>query len=229
MTYIIPVAPPASVPVADTDSRFPIRRVFCIGKNYSDHVREMGGDPTREEPLFFIKPADSVVGPGGAVPYPPHTENLHFEVELVVAIGRDVDVNAGLERVVDAVLGYGIGVDLTRRDMQSEAKKRGRPWDMSKSFDASALCSSLHLADSVGHPERGEIGLDLDSEPRQRGDISQMVWSIPEMLIALNSLFPLKAGDLLYTGTPSGVGPVTRGQTLEVWADGIAREAWTLS
>jgi len=152
MSYVIPVAPPVGLPVSGTENQFPVRRIFCIGKNYSEHVREMGGDPQREEPLFFAKPADTVIGPGGVVPYPPGTQDLHFEVELVAALGRDVAADATVDTVRDAVLAYGIGIDLTRRDLQAEAKKRGRPWDMSKGFDASALCSALEPVERIGHP-----------------------------------------------------------------------------
>lgn len=229
MSYVIPVAPPVTLPIAGSDGLFPVRRVFCIGKNYSEHVREMGGDPQREEPLFFAKPADTVVGPGAAVPYPPGTRDLHFEVELVAALGRDVPADATVDTVRDTVMAYGIGIDLTRRDLQAEAKKRGRPWDMSKGFDACALCSALEPVERIGHPQIGEIGLDLDDTACQRGDLRDMVWPVADMLVALNALISLKAGDLLYCGTPSGVGPVVAGQTMTVWAEGVARESWTVS
>ncbi|MEM7377533.1 MAG: fumarylacetoacetate hydrolase family protein [Pseudomonadota bacterium] len=229
MNYVIPTPEVARLPVAGSDAVFPIRRVFCIGKNYTEHVREMGGDPAREEPLFFTKPADAVVGPGAAVPYPPGTSDLHYEVELIAALGDAVSPDASDEGVLTSVLAYGVGVDLTRRDLQAEAKKRGRPWDMSKAFDASALCSELHLASVIGHPNRGEIGLNCDGVTCQRDDIANMVWSLPDMLRELAKLIELKPGDLVYTGTPSGVGPVERGQRLEVWVDGVDRTSWTLN
>lgn len=229
MDYILPPSPQASLPLAGSAQRFPIRRIFCIGKNYSDHVKEMGGDPAREEPLFFTKPADAVVEPGQPVPYPPGTDDMHFEVEMVAALGSQVGAGATLDTVLDAVLAYGTGIDLTRRDLQAEAKKRGRPWDMSKAFDASALCSELHLAENIGHPDSGEIALQLDGTFCQQDNIANMVWSLPEILVALSGLVQLQPGDLIYTGTPAGVGAVNRGQTMDVWVEGVARASWTIS
>lgn len=229
MNFLFPPHDQPHLPIADSEQVFPIRRVFCIGKNYSEHVREMGGDPTREEPLFFTKPADAVIGPGVEVRYPPGTTDLHFEVELVVALGADLAAQAAVGEVLESVIAYGVGIDLTRRDLQAAAKQRGRPWDMAKAFDASALCSALSLVDKIGHPVQAEISLQLDGREQQRDNIENMVWSPSEILVELSRLVQLRKGDLIYTGTPSGVGAVERGQTMAVSVAGVGQAVWTLS
>lgn len=227
MNFAIPPAPQAAVPVAGTDTWFPVRRVYCVGRNYAAHAREMGGDPTREPPFFFCKPADAVVlAPPGAVlaiAYPPLTEDLQHEIEMVVAIGgsgrggRDIAVADAL----DHVFGYGVGIDMTRRDLQAQAKKTGRPWEVGKAFDQSAPMGPLVPASRIGHPTRGAIWLTVDGAERQRSDIDQLIWSVPEMIANLSTLFELKPGDLIFTGTPEGVARVERGQTMTAGVDGL--------
>lgn len=216
------VFPPsiAALPVQG-GGRFPVRRVWCVGRNYAAHAREMGGAPEREAPFFFAKPADAAVH-ADAVPYPPATADLHHEVELVVALGgsgADVAPKAAL----DLVFGYGVGIDLTRRDLQAEAKKAGRPWAMAKGFDASAPCSAIVPVAACGHPAAGRISLDVDGQRRQEGDLAEMVWSVPEILGHLSRLVALAPGDVIFTGTPAGVGPVARGQRLSAEIAGVAR------
>jgi len=203
--------PPArpSVAVAGTGARFPVRRIFCVGRNYAAHAREMGGDG-REPPFFFTKPADAVVASGATIPYPPDTADLHHEIELVVALGKggaDIPVEDALEHV----FGYAVGIDLTRRDRQAEAKQAGKPWDVAKAFDRSAPISPIRPGP---HPGEGRIWLAVDGQVRQDGDLRDMIWTVPEVIAHLSRSFELCAGDLIYTGTPEGVGPVGRGQTL---------------
>ncbi len=224
MTWIVEPHQLPTIPVAGTDKRFAVRRVWCIGRNYADHAREMGGDPTREPPFFFAKPGDAVYAPVGdselAVPYPMATVDLHHEVELVAAIGlagRDLDAATAL----DHVIGYCVGVDLTRRDLQREAKRDGRPWAMAKGFDASAPTSALRLAATIGHPTRGAIELMVNDQTRQRADLADLIWSVAESVAALSRLVAIEAGDLLFTGTPSGVGPLARGDRLVARIEGV--------
>jgi fumarylpyruvate hydrolase len=213
--------PPArpSVEIAGTDQRFPVHRVYCVGRNYADHAREMGSDPKVESPVFFTKPADAIVASGATVPYPPRTDNLHYEVELVVAIGgagRNITASQALAHV----FGYAVGNDLTRRDLQAAAKKKGLPWDTGKAFDASAPIAPIRPA-SLGHIERGRIWLSVNGETRQQSDISEMIWSVPEIIAELSTLFELKAGDLIYTGTPAGVGALKPGDRIECGVEGL--------
>jgi len=203
-----------SLPVAGSRQCFPVRRIYCVGRNYAAHAREMGGDPQEEPPFFFSKPADAVVPGGGEVPYPPETRSLHFEVEMLVAIGKGGEAIAPAE-ALDHVFGYGLGIDLTRRDLQAEAKRLGRPWDMSKAFDHSAPCSAIHPASAIGHPQSGAISLAVDGELRQESDIALMLWKTPEILSFLSRYLRLQPGDLIMTGTPEGVGSIERGQTME--------------
>jgi fumarylpyruvate hydrolase len=215
------IAPPVvtTVEVADRDEVFPVARVFCVGRNYAEHAIEMGGDPDREPPFFFMKPADAVVPPG-RLPFPTHTEDLHYEVELVVALGeggRDIDV----EDALDHVFGYGVGLDMTRRDMQAVAKKAGRPWDMSKGFDQSAPTGPIRAAEEIGHPEHGAVWLRVNGELRQEGDLDQQIWKVPETISYLSTLVALRAGDLIMTGTPKGVGRAERGDHLHGHIDGV--------
>ena len=222
MTVDYVVAPPEipTLPVVGLEGVFPIRRVFCVGRNYAAHAREMGSDPDREPPFFFMKPADAVVRSGAVVPYPPATRDLQHEIELVVAIGeggRDIPAAAALRHVY----GYAVGLDLTRRDLQGEAKKTGRPWDMGKGFDASAPCSAVRPAAKIGHLDKGAIWLKVNGETRQSSDLSQLIWKIPEMIAYLSTLFTLAPGDLIFSGTPAGVAAVKRGDLLEGGVDGV--------
>lgn len=220
MRFSFPPAPVPSVPVASGDS-FPVRRIFCVGRNYADHAREMGSDPVREKPFFFTKPADSILANGSVMPYPPATENLHHEVELVVALGkggRDIPVDR-----VDAghVFGYAVGLDMTRRDLQAAAKAKGQPWDMAKGFDKSAPVSTIVAAAQARDMSRGRIALSVNGEVRQSGDIADMIWRVPELVHELSKLVELAPGDLIFTGTPAGVGPVVRGDRLEATVAGL--------
>jgi fumarylpyruvate hydrolase len=215
------IAPPAvtTVPVAGTDEVFPVARVFCVGRNYAEHAVEMGHDPDREPPFFFMKPADAVV-PGGTLPFPTQTQDLHHEIELVVALeegGRDIPV----ERALDHVFGYAVGLDMTRRDLQAEAKKMGRPWDMAKGFDQSAPMGEIRAVEDIGHPAKGAVRLRINGEPRQNGDLDQQIWKVPETISFLSTLVSLRAGDLIMTGTPKGVGRVEPGDSLEGHIEGV--------
>lgn len=223
---IAPVATP-SLAVAGTSSRFPIRRVFCVGRNYSDHAREMGHDPGREPPFFFMKPADAVVPAEGDIAYPPLTEDLHHEIELVVAIGKD-GVNIDPQDALTHVWGYGVGLDLTRRDLQAQAKQMGRPWEWAKAFDASAPATPLRPVSEIGHPEAGAIWLAVDGEHRQRGDLSDQIWAVRDVIAHLSQSVGLKAGDLIYTGTPAGVGALQRGDVVTAGIEGIAELSVTI-
>jgi fumarylpyruvate hydrolase len=224
------ITPPAvpALAVAGSDQVFPLRRVFCVGRNYAAHAREMGSDPNREPPFFFTKPADAVIPTGGALPYPPATRELHHEVELVVALGAG-GADIPPERALDLVWGYGVGLDLTRRDMQSEAKKIGRPWDMSKGFDASAPCSPLVPAGSTGHPQQGRIWLEVNGEVKQEGDLDEMIWPVADIIATLSRLVTLAPGDLIFTGTPSGVGALEPGDRLRGGVDGVATFEMTVA
>ena len=220
MTYVIPAPAQTSVEVAGSSERFPVHRIYCVGRNYAAHAREMGMDPEREPPFFFSKPADAVVPNGAPVPYPPRTGNLHHEIELVVAIGaggRDIPLADALAHV----FGYAVGNDLTRRDLQFAAREKGQPWDVSKGFDRSAPVTAIRRATEVGHPERGRIWIEVNGEPRQQADLSEMIWSVPEIVAELSTLFELAPGDLIFTGTPAGVGPVQRGDSLVGGIDGL--------
>ncbi len=202
---------------------FPVRRIYCVARNYAAHAREMGGDPSREAPFFFTKPADAVLpvrdGETGRFPYPPGTSDVHHELELVVALaagGEDLSV----EQARAAIWGYAVGLDMTRRDLQAEAKAKGRPWDVAKAFDCSAPISSLRPA-SGWVPDHGSIGLDVNGQARQRGDLADMIWSVPEVIACLSRYFRLEPGDLVFTGTPEGVGPVNAGDRLHGFVDGV--------
>ena len=220
MAYAIQPPDVTTVPVRDTGSEFPVARIFCVGRNYAEHTIEMGGDPDREPPFFFMKPADAVVPTGSRLPFPTQTNELHHEIELVVAMGKggvDIDQQEALAHVY----GYAVGLDMTRRDLQSQAKKAGRPWDMAKGFDESAPTSPIRPASEIGHPDRGEIWLRVDDELRQSGDLSQQIWKVPEAISYLSGLVTLRPGDLLMTGTPSGVGRIEPGNRLQGHIDGI--------
>ncbi len=209
-----------SIAVAGGEDRFPVRRIYCIGRNYGAHAREMGHDPDREPPFWFAKPADAIVPSGSVIDYPPRTENLHHEIELVVAIGKaGVDVAVG--DALEHVYGYAVGIDLTRRDLQKEAKSQGRPWVTAKGFDQSAPVSALHTVQDVGHPASGRIWLSVNGEIRQQGDLNELIWSVAEAVAELSTLFALSPGDLIFTGTPAGVGPVIVGDQIAGSIDGI--------
>lgn len=199
--------------IAGSAERFPVRRIYCVGQNYAAHAREMGNDPERESPVWFLKMVDSIVPGGGEVVYPPRTRNLHHEVELVVAL-RSGGRNLTRERARAAVFGHAVGIDLTRRDLQAEARKAGRPWDTAKSFEQAAPVGALHRVEDIGHPASGRIWLDVNDERRQEGDIGDLIWPVAEALAELSTLYTLAAGDLLFTGTPSGVGPVVAGDRI---------------
>jgi fumarylpyruvate hydrolase len=216
---VITAPPPTTVPVAG-GGLFPVRRVFCVGRNYAEHSREMGGDPTREEPFFFCKPADALVTGGKDTPYPSATSDLHHEMELVVAIGTG-GVNIAVSDALNHVYGYAAGLDLTRRDLQAVAKKAGRPWDMAKGFDASGPIGDIAPADRIGHPAAGVIALNVNGAARQNSDIAKMIWNVPESISFLSGLVRLEAGDLIFTGTPEGVASVVRGDVLEGHVAGI--------
>ena len=209
----VPVVPVPVVPVAGTGALFPVRRIWCVGQNYAEHAREMGGDPDRAAPFFFSKPADAVVPGGGVLPYPTQTASLHHEVELVVAIGVGGEEIAP-ERALDHVFGYAVGLDMTRRDLQAEAKRSGRPWALAKGFDQSCPLGAIVPVSQAGHPDRGAITLTVDGALRQSGDLSQMIWSVGEAIAFLSRFVSLQPGDLLMTGTPAGVGPVRPGEVV---------------
>lgn len=223
--FVLPPPPPTVVQTSSGDL-FPVRRVFCVGRNYGDHAREMGSDPDREPPFFFAKPADAIVA-GGPVAYPPATANLHHEVELVAAIGRG-GANIAVATALEHVWGYTVGLDLTRRDLQDVAKKGGRPWDMAKGFDASGPVGVLRPAAEIGHPAKAAITLEVNGQRRQSGDIADMIWSVAEVVAHLSGLVCLAPGDLIFTGTPAGVGAVVRGDRLEARIDGVAELSVTL-
>ena len=213
MSYVIPVGTPTSVAVAGTADRFPVHRIYCVGRNYAAHTREMGHDPDREPPFFFQKPADTLVAEGGEFPYPSASNDVHYEMELVVALaqgGRDIPP----EQALDCVFGYGVGLDMTRRDLQNEAKDMGRPWESGKAFEYSAPCSRLHPVSQVGHPDKGAIWLTVNGETKQQADLADMIWDVPHIIAYLSQLFTLQPGDLIYTGTPAGVGPIQPGDVM---------------
>jgi fumarylpyruvate hydrolase len=219
--FVVALPSAASLPIIGSSKRFPVGRIFCVGRNYADHAREMGHDPNREPPFFFMKPPSAVVADGRAMPYPPHSADLHHEVEMIVALGAGGS-NVPVERALEQVLGYGVGLDMTCRDVQNVAKKLSRPWETSKAFDHSAPCSALRLAAAIGHPAAGRIELRVNDAIRQEGDLSQMIWSVPEQIAYLSTVFALQPGDLIFSGTPAGVAGVQRGDRLHASVDGVA-------
>ncbi|MDG1707375.1 MAG: fumarylacetoacetate hydrolase family protein [Emcibacteraceae bacterium] len=220
MGYVIDTPQVSSVAVHGSEDRFPVRRIFCVGRNYAAHAREMGHDPDREVPFYFTKPSDAVVDNGAEVPYPPMTENFHFEAELVAAIGKTC-TNVNVEDALDHVYGYAVGNDLTRRDLQGDSKKKGRPWDTGKAFDHSAPCAEIHLAADVPDVENARIWLSVNGEIKQDSNVNKLIWSVSEVIANLSTLFTLQPGDLIYTGTPEGVGPVVKGDVVKVGVDGL--------
>ncbi|MBP1874745.1 fumarylpyruvate hydrolase [Ensifer adhaerens] len=227
MQTVIPLSPPVLLPITGSLVGFPVRRVYCVGRNYAAHAIEMGHDPDREPPFFFQKNPDNLLVADKAFPYPQRTSDVHHEVELVVALksgGADIPV----EQALDCVYGYGVGIDFTRRDLQAEAKKAGKPWAAAKAFEHSAPVSEIVPVEAIGHPANGNIWLKVNGELRQQGDLDQMIWKIPEVISELSRLFTLAPGDIIMTGTPSGVGPVVRGDTVTCGVDGVAALAVTV-
>ena len=219
MNFVIAAPVQPSVAVSGTNNRFPVRRIFCVGRNYAAHAREMGNDD-REPPFFFTKPADAVVASDSSVPYPPRTSNFHHEVELVVAIGSP-GATVPKNDASALIYGYAVGIDLTRRDLQSALKDKGQPWDVSKGFDKSAPIAAIHSRKDVGLIESGEIWLKVNGKDRQRANVAEMTWKVPEIIAELSTYFELAPGDLIFTGTPAGVGPLVRGDAVEAGIDGL--------
>ena len=217
--YVITPAPQAALAIAGSSELFPVRRIWCVGRNYLEHIKEMGQDE-REPPFFFAKPADAIVPDGGTAPYPSLTKDMHHEVELVVALksgGRNIPV----DKALNCIYGYGVGIDLTRRDLQIASRNIKQPWEVGKFFDNSAPCSALRPAAEIGHPAKGKITLKTNGKPRQEGDLSQMIWNVPEIISKLSEMVELAAGDIIFTGTPSGVGPVVEGDKMECEVEGV--------
>ena len=225
-TYVIPQPPQAAIPVAGTGKYFPVRRLWCVGRNYIEHIKEMGQD-VREPPFFFAKPPDAIVPDGGTVPYPSLTKDMHHEVELVVALqsgGRNIKP----EKALNCIYGYGVGIDLTRRDLQIESRNIKRPWEIGKAFDASAPCGPLQPASKIGHPAKGRIALKANGKVRQDGDLAQMIWNVPEVIVKLSEMVELAAGDIIMTGTPSGVAATVAGDKLECEIEGVGKLTVTI-
>lgn len=224
MPFVFAPAAPVAVPIAGGQDAFPVRRVYCVGRNYAAHAREMGFDPDREPPFFFCKPADAVVpvadGQTLDLPYPPETANLHYEIELVAAIGKG-GANITVDNALQHVWGYAVGLDMTRRDLQMKMREAGRPWELGKAFDQSAPIGPLHPAASVDGIGQAAIWLQVNGADKQRSDIGKLIWSVAETIAYLSKYFRLEAGDLIYTGTPEGVGPVVRGDTMIGSVDGL--------
>jgi fumarylpyruvate hydrolase len=219
MTYAFTPVPQPTLPIKGSDKLFPIHRVYCVGRNYSEHAREMGHDPNKEPPFFFQKNPDNVAT-DGRFPYPSATKDVHFEIELVVAL-KSGGTNIKAADAMTHVFGYAVGIDMTRRDLQAEAKKLQRPWEVGKAFEKSAPCTALVSAQHVESPAKGAIWLEVNGERKQTGDLAQMIWDIPHQIEFLSGLFELKAGDLIFTGTPAGVGAIKKGDTLKGHVDGV--------
>lgn len=228
VSYVFPPLTIPTLPVAGSAALFPVHRIYCVGRNFADHAVEMGHDPNKEPPFFFQKNPDTLVPSGATIAYPKMTRDLHHEIELVVALksgGEDIPV----ERALDHVFGYGVGLDLTRRDLQGEAKKLGRPWEVGKAFEEGAPCSALVPAEKIGHPASGRIHLSINGMLKQQGDLNQMIWKVPEMIATLSTLFRLAPGDLIFAGTPAGVGPIAKGDRLEGGVEGVGEITLTIA
>lgn len=224
--YVIAPPPQPAIAVAGTDRFFPVRRIWCVGRNYIEHIREMGQDE-RAPPFFFAKPADALVADGGTVPYPSLTKDMHHEVELVVALkggGRDIKP----ENALDLIYGYGVGIDLTRRDLQIASRDVKRPWEVGKAFDSSAPCGPLRPASEIGHPKKARITLKCNGQVRQDGDLDQMIWNVPEVIWKLSEMVALAPGDIIMTGTPSGVAATVAGDKLECEVEGVGKLTVTI-
>ncbi|MCK0745229.1 fumarylacetoacetate hydrolase family protein [Chromohalobacter nigrandesensis] len=225
--YVFDPQPVSSIAIEGDNQRFPVRRIFCVGRNYEAHAREMGRDPNREFPFFFTKPADAIVPDGSDVPYPPETQNFHYEMELVIAIGK-AGFQVPVEEANDYIYGYAAGNDLTRRDLQLEAREKGRPWDWGKAFDESAVISPLRKAGDIGHPTEGRIWLAVNDEIKQDQDIADLIWDVQEIVSILSHTMRIRPGDLIYTGTPAGVGPLQVGDKVTGGIDGIGDHSITI-
>jgi fumarylpyruvate hydrolase len=217
--YVIPPPPQATLDVAGSPKKFPVRRIWCVGRNYIEHIREMGQDE-RAPPFFFAKPADAIVPDGGTVPYPSLTKDMHHEVELVVAL-KSGGINIPVEKANGCIYGYGVGIDLTRRDLQIASRELKRPWEVGKAFDASAPCGALKPASEIGHPAKGRITLKVNGQIRQDGDLNQLIWNVPEIISKLSEMVALEAGDIIMTGTPAGVAATVAGDKLECDVEGV--------
>ncbi|PYU23759.1 MAG: fumarylacetoacetate hydrolase [Acidobacteria bacterium] len=220
MAYVVTPEPAPTLPVLGTADCFPVNRIFCVGRNYADHAREMGHNPDREPPFFFLKPGHALLPEGRDFPYPSSSHNVHYEFELVAALdkgGTDIRV----EDALNHIYGYAVGLDMTRRDLQLQAQKMARPWDVGKAFDLSAPCSAVAPASKIGHPKKGPIWLERNGKRVQSSDLSALIWNVPEIIAQLSSLFRLTPGDLVFTGTPAGVGPVQRGDILHGFIEGV--------
>jgi fumarylpyruvate hydrolase len=220
MRYVFEPGPVVSVEIAGTETRFPVHRIYCVGRNYAAHAREMGSNPDREPPFFFSKPADAIVANGTEVPYPPRSKNLHHEIELVVAIGKGGS-HVPVEKAEDMIFGYAVGNDLTRRDLQNEAKDKGKPWDTAKGFDHAAPITRITPTAKTGHIRQGAIWLKVNGELRQTGDIADLIWPVADIIAELSTLYTLQPGDLIYTGTPAGVGALNPGDVVEGSVEGL--------
>ncbi|MDE2329821.1 MAG: fumarylacetoacetate hydrolase family protein [Bradyrhizobium sp.] len=218
-SFVIPALPQPSLPVVGEKGVYPVRRIWCVGRNYLEHIREMGNDE-RAPPFFFAKHADMLVPDGATIPYPPLTKDLHHEVELIVAM-KSGGLNIPADKALDHVYGYAVGIDLTRRDLQQAARKKERPWEIGKSFDHSAPCSALQPASRIGHPSKGRIWLSVNGAERQKGDLTELIWSVPEIIWQLSQQVEIAAGDIIMTGTPAGVAAVSPGDTIECGVDGV--------
>jgi fumarylpyruvate hydrolase len=226
--YIFPPAEHPSVPVRGSSARYAVSRIFCVGRNYAAHAREMGSDPTREPPFYFTKPASAITPSGSTIPYAAGTKNLHYEMELVIAIGAPV-FKVTPEAARAAVWGYAAGLDMTRRDLQNEAKAIGRPWDTGKGFENSAVVTDLVRVQDIGTLDKGAITLAVNGVEKQRGDLSDMIWSVPEIVANLSQFYHLHPGDLIYTGTPEGVGPVVVGDVITGHIEGLGDLSLTIA
>jgi fumarylpyruvate hydrolase len=224
--YVIPPPPQPALAIAGSDKLFPVRRIWCVGRNYLEHIKEMGQDE-REPPFFFAKPADAIVADGGTAPYPSLTKDMHHEVELVVGLksgGRNIKP----EKALDHVFGYGVGIDLTRRDLQIASRDIKRPWEIGKAFDASAPCGPLRPASETGHPKKGRIVLKVNGKVRQDGDLEQMIWNVPEVIWKLSEMVALAPGDIIMTGTPAGVAATVAGDKIECEVEGVGKLTVTI-
>ena len=227
-TYLFAPLPTPTLPIAGSDKLFPVHRIYCVGRNFADHAIDMGHDPNREPPFFFQKNPDSLVLSGKDFPYPSQTKDVHHEIELVVALNKG-GTNIPIESAMEHVYGYAVGLDMTRRDLQGEAKKMGRPWETGKAFEASAPCTPIVPAETIGHPTAGAIWVKVNGELRQSGDLNQMIWKVPEMISYLSGLFELQAGDLIFAGTPAGVGAVVRGDHIKGAVEGVGEIETTVA
>ncbi|MEP3198897.1 MAG: fumarylacetoacetate hydrolase family protein [Lentilitoribacter sp.] len=222
MDYIFNPAPQSFIPIEGSDQAFPVRRVYCVGRNYAEHAREMGHDPDRDPPFFFQKNPNNLLLGNSDFPYPPKTKDVHHEIELVVGLKKG-GTDLSMEEAKSCIFGYAVGIDMTRRDLQGEMKKLGRPWEIGKAFEHSAPCTNMVPLETCGLIETGDIWLDVNGERKQTGKIEQMIWNIEETISYLSGLFELAAGDIIMTGTPAGVGPVQRGDLIQGFVEGVGQ------